>query len=430
MTPQISSSHASPRKSIHDPTNSRFSTLIGLPTFRLSPSLNNLDYDNLLATLDNMPLDDLIQVASTNETIRAIIGYNYLIDFYNIQERRILIASANHQHNPENDMKIEDPYLAEEFLHLFGSLVSKIVVLGYEFTYSEGEMISRAIANNCNNLIEIHMENVGFHLISQTNRTFSHVKQITFVLRHDLDLDQIHRIYPAVEKLTIELSATPLITVNNPNIEQIRRLLPRIPHLKSLTLSGILSNSLLQSIKNNLPVLEEMRIVYDTTTPPTQQIHFKSVKSLSITPIKASTRASSNNLPISFDNLENLAIYTSHYSLIPIKLIEDSDQLEEFSLPWTLDKYGVDYIVELLMRKKYLEKVTLRYSMEQPAANTISLIGSFHGIDELTFVMWDKRSSVLQRDILISLIPDDWQIKRLTRGRHFGQEAYHLTIVH
>lgn len=427
---QISSSHGNQHTSVHDPENSMFSTIIGQPSFRLGNQIENMDFDDLIAVFDNLSLNELLQVAAINETLREIISNDYLIALYAIHERTILVASPTYSHDPKTNLKIEDPYVAAEFLRLFGTLVTKIVVLGYEFSYSGGIMVTRSIANNCNNLVDILIEHVGDYLVTRANHTFPLVKRITFIHDDDLELTQLHRIYPAVEQLAISLSVPSARTTFDLNIEEVRRLLPRIPQLRALTLSGFLSNDLLQSISVNLPVLEELRIVYDATSPPSRRIHFKNVKTFSITPVAATRRAPSKVFPISFDGLEALSIHTTNYSLVPIKLIEDSEYLESFSLPLTRDNYGIDYIVELLMRKKYLEKVTLRYWMEQRAANTISLISSFHGIDQLTFVMWDERSSVLQRDILISLIPDDWRIKLLTVGRQFGHEAYYLTIVH
>lgn len=375
-------------------------------------------------------MGDLVQLAAANQTLREIIGFEYLVGIYAVHERTIVVAPEEFPHNAVTDLKINEPTVAVTFFQQFGTLATKVMVLGNKFSFRDASAISRAIADHCNNLVDIHAERLDNHLVFGTNHTLPHVKRVHFKFEAFLELSRIHRIYPALEQLSIELAPASTVTTFNPAVQEVCRLLPRIPKLRSLTLVGILSNELLGLINAHLPALAELSIVYDATAPAsTDRVHFKNVRSFSVTMTAASGRKASNVLPVSFDELEALAIYTTDYALVPVRLIEDSDYLETFSLPWTRDKYGVDYVVELLMRKKYVEKVTLRYWMEQPAANTISLISSFRGVHEITFVLWDERSSALQRDILISVIPDEWRIRRLDVGRLFGCEAYYLAIV-
>lgn len=341
-----------------------------------------------------------------------------------ICEKTVMIAGPMHTHNPDTHIKIESADVALHFLSNFGDQVTKLVFKGAAFDADRSFAISKHIAAFCPNLREIQVTDAGNHLIGGTYETFANVISASLQPSAMSELAAVHRIYPSVQRLTLALHQIRLPSSGS-NVNALGAFMATIQQLRSLTLLGLASNQLLRPINANLPVLEELHIFYDAKVPLATPVHFRSVKTFSMTVLPAGKGIAYDPAPVSFDRLESLTIYSVHLSSVPLRLIADSaTHLTAFSLPWLQDAYGVDYVVDMLGHMAHLKEVTVNWSPTRSFYNVVSLIGSFAAVEKITFVSW-QLDGMDRVGSLIASIPFEWRVTSAGPSAEFG---WHLTI--
>lgn len=378
--------------------------------------------------MEALPIGDLIPIAESHPHLREIIDIKYMIEKYQVHEKTIVIGNEEYPHNPKRQFKIEEYDVALNYLRVFGNLTTRIDFVGTGFRAAENNEISKHIAKYCSKtLVDLQASNAGRYLSEDAEETFTYVNRVLFEFDDSVAVSRVHEIYPVVGSITIQLHP-PSVSSNDENIQQIRNLLPKVPQLNTLVLIGITANNLLESISEHLPKLKALNINYDTNVTISKPVHFKNVTSFSLSILPRGRDILNERSPFSFDRLEQLEIFTMEYRTIPIQLIESSNYLKLFHLPWLRDDYGVDHIVEFLGRKKHLQQVTLHWWPSRAPENTISMIYSLENVRIIKFIVWDSVYSTVNRDAVIRLIPEEWAVYRVEKGYEFGFQANHISF--
>lgn len=319
----------------------------------------------------------------------------------------------------------------EKFLRNFGHLITKLDFSSVPFTQLEMTLLNQQIAQYCSNsLTEMQLSEVGFHLFSETNQTFTNVRVVHLRYHNFVNNFELSRIYPKMERLKI-VSRYPLafdsIVCAYPHLKHlelnewgtptesriIHRLLESNLQLESLLIDGLPEMSVLKYASEHLSNLTALALachsyrlrdsdgfVYD----PAQKFDFHNVRELILT-IGWEALDTLDQLPITFGQLEILKIsWTSSLDAIT-ELIDSNDQLKVLSMPLTDTLESLSSVLAIVGRLAYLEEIRLQWSGRVLATDTLRLLNDFDHLKVITFVV----KSGGDYDSLSEIVPRQWQ---------------------
>lgn len=359
---------------------------------------DDFDEDTLLKILDILSFDELINMANRNPTLKELIANHAIIPRFNINSKLIdLAVDDNNVHRTNSEMTddtiiINDPILATRFLENFGGDISKMVISK-----------SSAVADLCANA---YCSDSLVELTIASNLNVTNAWNKPFKLLTDLRVDAIvmkegneifGNIFPSIVslKITTETSMA-FFLYNFPNLKNVV-----LPSMGDNELIFFSHNPMLQNVEigfsfvyhmenirrasESLQKLESIKfmigspIVSDPYPTNHGLIHFKNVKkcAIAISSMFQSKALLPDSIPIVFDQLEELEIYTAsmkpwmtfitrHVNLRTLRILthlNGDDLLELFELSNRM-KHSIDLSVDWLfdMEDTTVENLVQRQS--------------------------------------------------------------------
>lgn len=399
--------------------------------------LNSLDDYSLLNILDHLTLEELINVTNVNVRFRALIiahSARLKLELHEVTVR--FISDFSGKIHDGDVITITRSVEIQRFLQYFGHFVSKVEFYGRGYNDNELLEISQSIEKYCaTTLIEFEQSETGNYLTRDTNRVFSkitnlHLRQLNNQSLYDL---QIHRIYPALEQLT--LAFHPFIKKNATYFHQIfsnqvKHLLGSIPKLSAFHINPVPSLDLIRSINVIEPNLKSLAIGYDSNdfilrSNNNRNVHFHNVNNFKLNVFGDRTN-SLNPFPITFDRLDSLEIVTMDVIDVPTRLIEQNVALKSLSLPYISQHDNLRSIFNLIERLQNLEKITLEWCGD---LSSTYLMDQLDQLNEIVFIARDIHLSKNVSEVLKSAIPSAWNVANLTEYIGLDYKEYRITII-
>lgn len=388
----------------------------------------NLDDFTLLDIFDNLQLEDLLNIAETHGRF-----HNLLTDRYMNSKFRFPHSIVHFRKNPPKDsITLTNPNTIFQFLRIFGHLIKKMEFMAGHYSAGDVEDIMEQVGNYCSGtLIEMRFVEAGNYVISRPSQIFTNTKKLE--IQHALNLkgQRIAQVYPALEDLSIGMYNEELRSQEE--IDQyewsIRDLLSSLPNLRALHLNVICSYNLLCNIAQKLPALEILKIELPRSfiIPIQNQpaIHFKNVKSLELLyRVEGDAFAS---LPFTFDALETLKISKNYLTHFPWGLIEQNVGLKRLLLPW-LGTHDILSILNRFNDTHNFEEVEIKWVDTVRGEDTVNLFYQFRSLQKITFIIWKTSEASEQRDVLLALMPNEWQVTDERETDYFTFTMLHITV--
>lgn len=318
------------------------------------------------------------------------------------------------------------------FLRHFGHKITKIYFAGFSYNPTERHQITEAISKYCSkSLLEMELIETGGHLMNATETSiFTKLKKLK--VRDDKILyenPQIHRIYPALKELSLALGST---TMTEQTITYIRHLLMTTPQLQSFETPKVLTYDFVQSIEVILPHLTSLAIGYvpnDLDDLNNRTIHFNRINRLTLNLVFFNFANPIAPFPFTFTRLEALEIATTKIEQAPISLFERNIALKSLSFPTLNDIDGLLTLLSQLRESHNIEVLTLQWTRFMGSDNTRRLLNEFDGLKEMMFVVFDGMNHSANRDALLQMIPDQWNVSVAQRESVDARIKYQVLIV-
>lgn len=405
----------------------------------------NLDIFTLQNNLAEMDLPELCSFAESNVESRESI-------FDVVKERlqlhdKIVSIDRMRSHDKLNlswsfdseRITLRDYSLALKVLQVFGSLVTRIEVVGFNFDTTETAEIYRHINSYCSDsLIDITIEPNSADASAGFTETFEKVQNVKIHQSHILQQWSLHETFPKMLSLEVRMSRLEYnswpniaalqvkfphlkhlslyVAMRNTEFPKLREILRMNRQLESLSLKNAISADLMQHINTVLPELKNLDVTSfpDDFLSSSLPIHFKSLRTLSLT-IRNDNFPKA--LPISFDRLELLHL-KSHELYEPfVQLIEQITNLKriEFEQIQPSDQQ----LQEIIVRLPALEELSAPLE-DNISGNGISrlLTRKFHGaqLKKITVGLTHTQN----RADLLKMVSSDWQLE----DDQFNQSTY------
>lgn len=372
-----------------------------------------LDLTNLLSILDRFNLDEMINMADVNPTLRGIIRHHYMISKYHINELAVRFDSFHAERIVGNTLLLGNVPTILSFIRVFGDLISELVYNNKAGTFpaDDFEKINRNIEQYCSKtLTKLWLIDAKPHLISKSEISFEKVVDLHITRSSNADNFEIDRIYPNIEHLHLTLG----VYLNS--LQSIVRLYPHLTHLRldvthnieagmamhnllqlnsqlgSLSLLGFPSIDLLQSIDEILPQLNTLTTAFSTdlvlNSPHKIKVHYRNLKSIVIY-IDLSPYES-DEIPFTFGQLESMEVTLKYPLSVSVQsFIQRNRQLKKLSFPMIS---GRDFHAVLATIKGLpnLKEITIQRPTEFSLNDLLQQIGdNSNTLQRITFVGYE-----------------------------------------
>lgn len=314
-----------------------------------------------------------------------------------------------------------------------GHLMKRLQFNGDAFAPEERSNISESIVKYCaSTLLEIILNDPGDYLIQDSEVIFPQVNNMTLLRVGSANIQlQINRIYPTLKwlKLIIDRYIPPPLSQQYPslqylqlvedskviNVNLVRNIIQNTPELLELHLNRLPTPHLIEFIRKALPRLHSLSFKFEANAFEafnTRPLHFKNLENLSLNLTGSNITAAYEALPFTFDRLEVLQLldYTGS-SAIPFKLIERNTGLILLSMPFVNDIERFLQMLRVIKEFRELKEILLTWSRLIDPDYTIRAMSEFCSSKKYTFVVSNFKPDVeYDRNILITIIPDQWNI--------------------
>lgn len=306
----------------------------------------------------------------------------------------------------ENDYQLlhgDDPpryyETALELLQSANNSIDELLFDGISFYDHEIVDISEQIVEFCaNSLTVMRLLDAGTFLVSGTEVIFPNVVRVYLEYESLPDIQEIHRVYPAMTELTIDTSHF------RANLVQVAQLLPLTPQLRKLDVS-VAANSIIQAMQANLPHLDGLAISYDVTLPISRPVHFDSVRTLGLRIVKL-TEGTVKAIPLTFDGLEAVVLKAASIDVQLTEWIVQNGDLKSVTLEQPVDAESMRRLVAALDRLPKLRRVSLTIDYKADLASILS--HHLDGVDNVTLTI-DGIFREAQQSLLDTL-PKRWTV--------------------
>lgn len=403
--------------------------------------LTQLDKYSFLSVLDYTAFDEMIHLAGTNTEIRQIITDHFMIAKYHIHEKVIRVEGAGHWDRVGNDIIIGNYSKALPFLRIFGHKITKLRVVGDHYSLDVIGKICEYVARYCSKtIIELDVINTDDYLTVRTWETFTKATKVYFDRLRYVDNIQIQRIYPAAKELLISLD--PAVDGSNKYVHhypiQIRNLIRAMPELHTLDVH-LPTFDMLTVVKASMPYLESLSISYFVESfrkSVNQIMHFEKIKDFEVRVKGKNSIGPLNSLPITFDNLETLAILSTRFDSIPLNLIEENVNLKKISLPYTFPSISLLSLVARISHShQQLEELHLLWTDLNTDADMFSVLTALDRLKKIIFIVLVYNNGDLAGDrarpfpFFIDIIPPEWQVGNITKVIVDSITFHHVPLV-
>lgn len=384
-----------------------------------SLKLQNLDEFNILSILDYVDFSGLINLSSASDRLRNLIATHYMIPKYRIDERQTFIFKGSSDEATTEEISLGKETTIYQFLHNFGEYVTEISFAGEDFDGEQIQKISQHIERYCaTNLKSIMLLFTNAHLLRDTDQIFANVVDVYIHQGQAWKNVQIARIYPSVERLTI----------NGAQLKQMREDrvdIKSVPNLHSIEVFDVNSTDLLDYINQSQPNLEALSISIDSDffhSSNKESVLFKHVRNFTITTFDLSDTVAQS--PVQFEQIESLTIGSPVPNGMVMDLLKRSTTLKTLRLTRL---HGSDLMFRLifgiLKGFPHFNEITFYWN---GVVRAPKLLGYLNEISQLTRITIS--SAEANQELLISAIPEQWQLERVWEDDHEPYEGYFLTI--
>lgn len=405
-----------------------------------APQSANLAIFELKNVVAQMDLAELCDMAEANDELRPAIVAEAKRRFQ--LHQKIVSIDRMRSHDKLElawtfdaaRVTVRDYSLALKVLQMFGHIITRVEVIGFNFEATETAAIYRHIDAHCaGSLVDVTIEPNAADTGAAFTRTFARVQNVIVQHSHILQHWPLHRTFPNMRSLEVRMSR--IEYRNWPSVEALQVQLPHLKHLslyvamrntefpkmreilaanrqlESLVLKNAVSAESMAFINAALPQLTHLDVISfpgDFLSSP-RPIHFKSLRTLALT---VRNDMFPRTLPVSFDRLQVLHL-KSHELYRPfVELIEQiknlkriefeeirpSDEqlreivvqlpgLEELSAPLEdgISGNGISRLLTHRFGGAQLKKITVGLSYTQKRTDLLKMVSSDWQLDDEQF---------------------------------------------
>lgn len=355
-----------------------------------------------------------------------------MIPKYRIHENVIQIIGGRPKDHSKDIVRIGKLSEILYFLRSFGEKLTKIYFSGFFYNGAECHRITEYIAKYCgDNVNELELLEAGGYLFNDTTTPiFTKLEKLK--VRDDRNLyenPQIHRIFPALKELSLELGRN-YITVEAD--AYIRDLLALSPQLESFKTPGIPTLQFFQSIERILPDLTSLAVSYAPNRLDhleNQTVHFNHINRLSLKLVFFNFGSPIPPCPFTFDRLDTLEIVAGSVELAPMSIFEQNTAVKSLSFPVLRQIDGLLSLLSKIQESHNIEMLSLQWDRFMGADNTQRLLNEFDGLNEMVFIVVEAVERSANVDALVPLIPEQWNVDIAHKDSVDAGRKFHVSLV-
>lgn len=383
----------------------------------------------MLSIFDYADLFELTSLAGVNDRFRDLIATHYMLPVYQVDRKAIRFVATSSPSVDSDAITFNSAKTIVQFVRHFGHLITKLKFSTTRFTAAATLTIDAHIAEHCaQTLHELDLVDPTAVLLNDTGATFERVHTLTIASFKPWQSLAIHRIYPAMRKLTFTASThvpplnrhfLPLtdlaLSVDYDDPTQVLEILRLNGQLRAFSLTKVVSMAFLMQVSRLLANLEVLAIgfnLYGKRHLEARPIHFATVREFTLT-----VTGTASNIPerplVTFGRLQHMRIDAMRITDVPMDLFERSETLQSLALPQTqwastfVDLFGV------VERMPALEQLTIFWTSRMHGDHVRRLIGAASALKRITFIAWNAGVS----DDLAANMPAGWHLLHVQSER-------------
>lgn len=381
--------------------------------------LEELDDFNVMSILDYVDFSSLINLSSTSDRLLFLIAKHYMIPRYRIHERETIIAKGVSYEVSAEDIMLGKEDAVHQFLRSFGKYLSEISLHGDNFDAQQIQQISQYIARYCAKSLEsITLLSTNAYLLRDTDQIFANVAKVYIHQDQPWKNVQIARIYPSMKRLTINGAQLKQMLEDRADIKSLT-------NLQSIEVKDVNSTDVMDYINQNQPNLEALSIsIYSHFfhSSNKKSILFKCVKHFTIkTSDLANTVAQP---PVQFEQLESLTIDSRAPNAMVMDILKRSTTLKALHLPYMSGSDAMFRRIFAIVKEfPQFSEISFYWDGFVRAPILLGYLNEISGLRRITI------SSVAEnQELLISAIPEEWQLERMWDDDKDWYDGHFLTI--
>lgn len=381
------------------------------------PSENNVSA--IWKLLNHISIDTKMRLADINPHLRQWIADNHMLPVLRIHQKTIRFEGTSLRDQPyeADHLIIRDIQTVRRFLKHFGHLITKMVLVGQSYHDTQTTEICHLIATHCSaSLQEIDLRASGSYLISDTDVTFPNVLNVKLDYFNYTDNLQIHRIFPAMEQLTLEIDEVKTIEPGahlDRNLANICHSVRFNEKLQSLNLRKPRVSMLdLQVINENLPNLVSLEVRAPILADIKYPVHFENVKNFTCSLLEGVGR--DQTCPITFEHLEALtlnSILTKHTDL-PFKLVQQNAAVQSLKMPLVGSEIASNELINHIEATHNLRGMEITWMVMRGRSEPLP---NFSAFQRMKFVIRNGNDKMEERASVMKKLPSEWTIVEETK---------------
>lgn len=367
-------------------------------------------------------------MAKLNRNYYDLIVDHQILGKYRLNEKVFVICSnrTNTSEDVNADWLVVNDYRkAIDVIQLFGHLITKIQINAEHMNAAEmGQMTENINANCFSSLVAITLLETKESL-NNWSKTFPNVINITISNLRDYNDMELHRVFPNIQYMKLTLPSTYNSSILDHRYKYLKYLeyyehivsenshsafedfLRRNPQIRSFITNKPLTKVAFELIRDNLVELETIGITnypfFSLRNEIDEVIHLKNVKTVIFYAFQTLDGVS-NELPLSFDQLESMHLYTFSISDEFLQMIIEQRALKMLAIPWC--NIEMNQLLRIVTELGELEKIVVKYISEDETAIN-DLWDTLRRGEQLRFVDILLGFKV-DRDEVIAATPDGW----------------------
>lgn len=405
----------------------------------------NLDMFELKNAVAQMDLAELCDMAEANDELRPAIVAEAK-QRLQLHQKIVSIDRMRWHDKPAvawtvgaASVTVRDYSLALKVLRMFGDIITRVEVIGFNFDTTETAAIYRHIDTYCaGSLVDVTIEPNAADTSAGFTNTFARVHNVIIRHSHILQHWPLHRTFPNMRSLEVRMSRIEhsnwpsvealqvtfahlkhlslYVAMRNTEFPKMREILAANGQLESLMLKNAVSAESMAFINAALPKLAHLDVTSlpgDFLSSP-RPIHFKSLRTLALI---IRNDIFPRTLPISFDRLQVLHL-KSHELYRPfVELIEKIKNLKRIEFEEI--RPSNEQLREIVVQLPGLEELSA------PLEDGISGNGISRFLTQKCIGAQLKKITVglsytQKRADLLKMVSSDWQLD----GEQFNESTY------
>lgn len=389
-----------------------------------------LNNQTLIETLQPMDFGDLIRVADCSPRFRQLAA-KWIVEKFQLHHKQItidLFENGPISSQTQNIFTIQHHDFVLKTLRLYGYLITKLTIHGYNLTYEQITQIAHHIDRySLESLTQLNLHHATDMLLQFTD-PFTKLVNLRIA---EIELDdslQLNILFPALERLDV--------TIDNPgNLSSIVHHYPHLQHfglneidwqrefhfvdrfvkanpqIRSFASDNLLSFDSVELLTINWPQLEWLSLTDHMMDLPFYEpgviVWFDSVKHFTLT-INRRTDSIFEPFPLAFSQLDSIQLRSYAISDDLANFIVANENLRKISIPWTEPKRAVK-LFKQLQNVNELNEIEYRVTPKAYATELIALMtdtGKYAKLQRVTVILSEQSDYGYFEDD----IPKEWNI--------------------